>query len=180
MEAEITIEPIALRHAGDVQRLASHPEVVATTNLPDPYPEDGARAWIEALLPRQEAGEEYAFAILQGNEELVGTVGLVEVKGQEAELGYWIGKPYWNQGHATAAARQVLDVAFDELGLERVFARPLERNWPSRRVLEKLGFTFRRLEAHEHPKWDSSDRFARYELAREVLKEMRDSVLLLH
>ena len=167
MDAGVTIEPVAPRHAEDVQRLASHPEVVATTNLPDPYPEDGARKWIEALLPRQEAGEEYAFAILNEDEEVVGVAGLVDVAEEAAELGYWIGKPYWNRGYATAANRQVLDFAFGALGLKRVFARPLRHNRPSRRVLEKLGFSFRRLEAPAAPKWDASDRFARYEVACE-------------
>ena len=98
--------------------------------------------------------------------ELVGVTGLVDVTTTEAELGFWIGVPYWNRGYATAAARKTVRFAFEEVGLERVFARPLARNVPSRRVLEKLGFQFQQTETHEHPKWSDADRFARYTLDR--------------
>jgi RimJ/RimL family protein N-acetyltransferase len=167
MSAPVTLEPIAPHHAEDVQRLAAHPEVVATTNLPEPYPVDGAAEWIEYVRPRHDAGEEFAFAIRNEADELVGVAGLVDVSDTTAELGFWIGKPYWNRGYATAAARQTVYFAFDEVGLRHVFARPLARNAPSRRVLEKLGFQFQQTETHEHPKWTDADRFARYILDRE-------------
>ena len=63
MSADLTLEPITARHAADVQRLASHPDVVATTNLPEPYPDDGAEQWIEHVQARRKAGDEYAFGI---------------------------------------------------------------------------------------------------------------------
>lgn len=166
MPASVTLEPVAPHHADAVQRLAVHPEVVATTNLPDPYPDDGAAQWIAYVQPRHEAGEEFAFAIMSAEDELVGVTGLVGVTDTTAELGFWIGKPYWNRGYATAAARQAVEFAFDEVGLDRVFARPLERNTPSRRVLEKLGFQFQQTETHEHPKWTEADQFARYRIDR--------------
>jgi len=166
MSAEVEIEPIAPRHAEDVQRLASHPDVVATTNLPEPYPPDGAERWIEDLLPRQEEGDEYAFGILNENGEFVGVTGLVDVGEEATELGFWVGKPYWNRGYATAAARKTLRFAFEQLGLGCVFARPLQRNAPSRRVLEKLNFEQGAAETHEHPKWSEEDKVVRYELSR--------------
>ena len=168
MPASVTLEPIAPHHADAVQRLAAHPDVVATTNLPEPYPDDGAAQWIEYVRPRHEAGAEFAFAIMNAAGELVGVTGLVGVTATEAELGFWIGKPYWNRGYATAAARRTLQFAFEEVDLERVVARPLVRNAPSRRVLEKLGFRLQQTETHEHPKWTDADRFARYCIHRSV------------
>jgi RimJ/RimL family protein N-acetyltransferase len=167
MSASVTLEPIAPRHADAVQHLAAHPDVVATTNLPDPYPEDGAAQWIAYVRPRHEAGEEFAFAIMNADSQLVGVTGLVGVTDTEAELGFWIGRPYWSRGYATAAARQAVHFAFEEVGLRRVVARPLARNAPSCRVLEKLDFRFQQTETHEHPKWTDDDRFARYTLDRE-------------
>lgn len=166
MPADVILEHIAPRHAESVQRLASHSEIVANTTLPEPYPENGAEQWIEHLLPRQNAGEEYAFAILNAEETLVGVTGLDDVSDERAEVGYWIGKPYWNQGYATAAARETLQFAFEELELKRVFARPLQHNAPSRRVLEKLDFEQGPVETHEHPKWSEEDKVVRYELNR--------------
>lgn len=166
MAIDVTLEPVDLHHAEDIQRLAAHPDVLATTNLPEPYPEDGARTWIEAVAARREAGEEYAFAILDPEGTVVGVTGLVDVTPEAAELGYWVGRPYWNRGYATAANRRTLAFAFDELELQRVFARPLARNAPSRRVLEKLGFVFVRTEPPTHPKWGDDDTMARYEINR--------------
>lgn len=160
-----SIEPIAPRHAEAVQALASHPDVVATTNLPDPYPEDGAETWIAYVVPRMRDGAEYAYAIMKDG-ELVGINGLTNVKPNEAELGYWIGKPYWNQGLATAANRLLLDEAFRGIGLRRVYARPLKRNAASRRVLEKLGFTLDRIVPNSLPKWPAHDQLAVYQMYR--------------
>ena len=149
MPAFVTLEPVAPHHADAVQRLAAHPDVVATTNLPEPYPDDGAAQWIAYVQPRHAAGEEFAFAIMNEDSELVGVMGLVDVTDTEAELGFWIGKPYWNRGYATADARQTVRFAFEEVGLVHVFARPLAHKAPSRRVLEKLGFQFQQTETHE-------------------------------
>lgn len=162
----VRIEPIAPQHADAVQKLASHPDVLATTNLPEPYPDDGAITWIEVVQERRAAGGEYPFAILTEDDTLVGVTGLRDVMNDRAEVGFWIGKPYWNRGYATAGTRRLLAFAFEELGLEKVFARPLKRNAPSRRVLDKLGFTPITEETHEHPKWTEDDPVVRYELLR--------------
>ncbi len=163
---DVRLDPIAPLHADAVQELASHPDVLATTNLPEPYPKDGAITWIEAVQEQREEGTEYPFAILNEQDTLVGVTGLRDVIDERAEVGFWVGKPYWNCGYATAGTRQLLDVAFDELELTEVFARPLKRNGPSRRVLEKLGFTAVAEETHEHPKWTEEDPVVRYELTR--------------
>lgn len=171
MVEHVSLERIAPCHTEDVQRLASHPEVVATTNLPEPYPDDGAAQWIEYVMPRQEAGEEYAFAILNADDVFVGVSGLVDVKGEMAELGFWIGRPYWNRGYATEAGRKTLRFAFEKLDLKLLFARPLERNTASRRVVEKLGFECKQVETHENPKWVEGDQVVRYEMDRRRWQE---------
>lgn len=164
----VTLDPIGPEHADAVQRLASDPDVVATTNLPEPYPDDGAEQWIDYVRPRHEAGDELAFAILKDDGPLVGVVGLVDVTGETAELGFWIGKPFWGNGYATEAAREAVRVAFDDVGVDRVFARPLQRNDASRRVLEKLGFEKGPVETHEHPKWTDDDPVVRYTLSADA------------
>jgi RimJ/RimL family protein N-acetyltransferase len=91
---------------------------------------------------------------------------LVGVRDDAGEVGFWVGKPYWNRGYATAGTRRLLRFAFEERELEEVFARSLKRNDPSRHVLEKLGFTPVGVEVHEHPKWTEEDPVVRYECAR--------------
>lgn len=61
-------------------------------------------------------------------------------RGQKSvELGYWLGKRFWNQGIATQAARRLCDFAFRTLDINRICASALEINVGSWRVMEKLG-----------------------------------------
>lgn len=69
---------------------------------------------------------------------LVGSAGLGEHEG-EAELGYWIARPYWGQGFATEAVNAVLELA-RMLGHRRVVASHHHDNPASGRVLRKAGF----------------------------------------
>jgi RimJ/RimL family protein N-acetyltransferase len=57
-----------------------------------------------------------------------------------AELGYWLAEPYWGQGIASRAVRQMVDYGFSHWPIERIFARPFASNQGSLRVLEKAGF----------------------------------------
>ena len=59
-----------------------------------------------------------------------------------AELGYWIGEEYQKRGFATEASQALIERAFGELNIERIFATFKKENAASRRVLEKLGFRF--------------------------------------
>ncbi|QXD14429.1 GNAT family N-acetyltransferase [Rhodocaloribacter litoris] len=162
----LRLEPVHLGHAPAIQRLAADPAVTATTNLPEPYPPDGALHWIRYLLPKRQAGVEYAFVLLDARDEVVGVNGFVEVRREEgwAELGYWIGRPYWGRGYATAGGRLLLNFGFGELGLHSVVARPLVRNRASCRVLEKLGFRFVETQRNVFPKFHPDDLLAVYEM----------------
>jgi RimJ/RimL family protein N-acetyltransferase len=166
----VTIEPLGPAHAPALQALASDPAVLATTNLPSPYPPDGAEAFIRETTRRRQAGVEFVFAIIAGGRP-IGCCGLKVVDGEPrmAELGYWLGQPFWGRGHATAAARQVLEYGFGRLDLERVTANCLLTNRASWRVLEKLGFRF----THEEPprpdqRREPGDVLAFFELPREA------------
>lgn len=57
-----------------------------------------------------------------------------------AEVGYWIGEPYWRNGYATATVKLLVEMAFNQLGIQRVYANIFEYNMASMKVLEKVGF----------------------------------------
>lgn len=163
--SRIIIVPVDERHAPEIQRLAAHPDVIATTNLPDPYPPGNALDWIRWVKPKHEAREECAFAVVRGRGRVVGACGFtdIDLDAGVAEYGYWIGRPYWGRGYATEAGRHALGFAFETLELHRVVARPLARNLASRRVLEKLGFACIGLTPNPFSKWDDEDYLAFYE-----------------
>ena len=104
-----------------------------------------------------ERGEQAVFAVtLRSEKTLIGSVGLkIHREDRRAELGYWIGRPYWNQGYCTEAARAALEFGFRQLGLNRLFAHHFARNPASGRVLQKIGMTREgRLPQHVR-KWDA-------------------------
>lgn len=169
MRDTLSLDSICLDHAPAVQKLASHPKIAETTNLPQPYPPNGAASWILSSMPRRVAGVEYSFAIIRDRDQtLVGVTSLMNVGQGEAELGYWIGHPFWGNGYATEANRQIIQFGFDTVDLDRIYARPLLRNHASCRVLDKIGFDLVDVFDNMFPKWEDSDSLCMYELKDSV------------
>ncbi|MFO7588713.1 MAG: GNAT family N-acetyltransferase [Gemmatimonadota bacterium] len=139
--ARLGLRPFGAGDAAAIRELAGAPEIAANTlNVPHPYPEGAAEAWIASHGPAFERGEMAVFAVTEPDGTLVGACGLrIEPEDAIAELGYWIGVPYWNRGYASEAARAVVDFGFESLGLQRIWARVFVRNPASARVVEKAG-----------------------------------------
>jgi RimJ/RimL family protein N-acetyltransferase len=125
---------------GDTARisaLAGDWEVASMTGrIPYPYSQDAAYHWINAL----DEGEEVFGVELDG--ELIGICGFTLEENGDAELGYWIGKPYWGHGYATEAARAVMAYGFAKSGVRRFVCKHLTGNDGSARVIRKLGFRY--------------------------------------
>ena len=138
----LLLRPFTLEDAPAVQRLAGDAEIADTTlTIPHPYGEGVAEAWIDTHRDRWERGELASFAIvLRETGELAGAVGLaIDPRHLHAELGYWVGRPYWGLGICTEAARAVVEFGFRELGLRRIHAHHFTRNPASGRVMQKIG-----------------------------------------
>ena len=107
--------------------------------FPHPYTLQDAEKFIEKAISRNPVT---VFAI-EWNGEYVGNIGLApgtEVSRLSAEIGYFIGEPYWNKGIATAAVNLIVEYGFKVLGLVRIHTGIFEYNPASMRVLEKCGF----------------------------------------
>ncbi len=140
---------ISPQDADAIQALIGDPAIAATTRIPHPYPENGARDFIAAQEKERLDGSAYVFTIKDGK-QLVGACGLHGIEADHArELGFWIGKPYWGKGYATFGVKMVLHFAFKNLKLERVGSGALESNAASRRVLEKNGFRLVSIGPHQ-------------------------------
>ncbi len=106
-------------------------------------------AYSRAVIRTIFAGREtYAICLLDNPDEPIGSIGLT-LEGSperplglnEAELGYWVGVPFWGKGIATEASREVLRHAFEDLGIERVFCGYFDGNRRSEAVQQKCGFS---------------------------------------
>ncbi len=91
-------------------------------------------------LALQAAGTNYLHVLVTERGEVVGRVNLYEVADGSAELGYRIAQKAAGQGLATAAVRQVRELAATAYGLTRLRARVTLDNPASRKVLEHNGF----------------------------------------
>jgi [ribosomal protein S5]-alanine N-acetyltransferase len=136
----LLLRPFRLEDAAEVQRLCSDPRIAAgTLAIPHPYPDGAAEEWIA----RHPSDGSDTFAIERKEDgALVGAIGLrLEPEHRRAELGYWIGVPYWGQGYATEGTEAVLRHGFHEHDLNRVYAFHFTVNPASGRVLQKIGMS---------------------------------------
>lgn len=125
----------------EIQQLANNHAVAKNLRdiFPFPYTIENARCF-QDLASKGAIGN--VFAIYNGN-VFVGVGSLVpkdDVYCINAEIGYWIGEPYWGKGYATIAVKLLVEYAFKQLNLLRVYAYIFSYNTASMRVLEKAGF----------------------------------------
>lgn len=79
----------------------------------------------------------------KGDGQFVGLCGIEALDGtNDGELDYYVGKPYWDQGFATEAARAVVRFGFGHVSWERIVAAIVPANIVSGRVLDHLGFVY--------------------------------------
>ena len=142
--ARLVLRPFRVDDASDIQRLAGEREVARNTMLiPHPYEDGEAERWIGTHQEIYESGQGVTFAIERREDgSLVGSIGLVIFeKHKSGELGYWVGKPYWNNGYCTEASLAILKYGFESRNLHRIHAKFYTRNPASGRVLQKIGMT---------------------------------------
>ncbi len=163
--ATFQLEPVNLSHAPSLQVLAGDPAIAATTRIAHPYPPGQAEKFIRVRMREREDGLSWVFAVKLAG-EVVGVCGLLEITPRRvAEIGYWIGRPYWGRGLATEAVAGTLRFSFGTLLLREVFAKCLADNHGSRRVLEKNGFRYAGSEPHHVPHWPATTPLLIYRVA---------------
>lgn len=166
----LMLRPFRLSDAPVVQLLAGEREIADTTlNIPHPYENGMAEEWIAGHKLAYEDGKAATFAIvLREDGGLVGAIGLRIDRGfDKAELGYWVGKSFWNRGYATEAAKALLAFGFDELRLNRIHAAHLARNPSSGRVMQKAGMVFEGTARQDIMKWGKYEDLVFYGMLRD-------------
>ena len=106
-------------------------------------------------LLKEVTADPLSFAVTK-DDEIVGCVELmtadkanIPLPETEAELSFWIGKPFWGNGYVTEAVKGAIRYAFEELNLSRLWCCYFDGNEKSRKVGEKCGFT------HHHTEKDT-------------------------
>ena len=140
----INLRGVRRSDAESMQRHAHNANVARyMAILPYPYKLEHALKWINTTHRMARAKTDYHFGIEdRDSRQIIGMIGLSRVNRQDknAEAGYWLGQDFWRKGYITEAMRLMLNFAFAELDLARVYAVVHEKNTGSIRLLEKCSF----------------------------------------
>jgi RimJ/RimL family protein N-acetyltransferase len=142
---QISIRRLTIEDAPDLAKAINNKNILDNLRdgIPYPYTEKDAEEFINITLAATKDSQ-YVFAITYDG-KVVGNIGVFRkdnVHRFTAELGYYIGEPYWGKGIMTEAVKQICDYVFEHTDIVRIFAQPYALNTASCRVLEKAGFQF--------------------------------------
>lgn len=158
---DYVVRDVCPEDASSIVVYADNPRVAANLRdiFPHPYHLEDAERFLQGVT-EQEPRTVFAIAT---ESEAIGVIGLTvghDVHRFTAELGYWLGEPFWGRGIMTGAVRVVAEHGFAELGLVRIYAEPYAGNLASVRVLEKAGFALEgRLRANVFKNGQVRDQF---------------------
>ena len=145
----LVLRPWEEADAEELYRYAKDPAVGPIAGWPPHTSVENSREIIRDVLA---APETYA-VVLKETEKPIGCVGLfrdeegnIPLGQDEAELGYWLGVPYWGQGFIPEASRELVRHGFEDMGLKGIWCSNFEGNANSEHVQDKLGFSFVRVE----------------------------------
>jgi ribosomal-protein-alanine N-acetyltransferase len=170
--ARLTLRPFTQADAPAVQRLVSAYEVALNTlMIPHPYPEGGAEQWIAGHPREFDENRVHHFAVDDG--AVAGAMALVLKPDGLAEIGYWVGMPYWGRGYASEAAAEIVRYGFAHCALRRVYACHFTRNPASGRVLQKAGMQYEGTLRRHLLKWNEPVDLAYYGILREEWESTR-------
>ena len=148
----LLLRPLTMEDIPALLPLIGAREVAATTlRIPHPYTVEDAKQFLEYSDGVWEKQEGALFSIfLSDGEKLCGGIGLQSHREHnQAELGYWMGVPFWGSGYCTEAVREVLAYGFGTLRLNRIHACHYSGNPASGRILRKVGMSYEgRLRQH--------------------------------
>ncbi|MDE2854028.1 MAG: GNAT family protein [Chloroflexota bacterium] len=140
----VRMRPIAAQDIPNIQRLAAAEEIARNTFVPHPYPPEAAADFVQKAQEHWQLDEGFVFAIIEkAGGQFAGCMGIHPTPAHNrAEVGYWIGLPYWGRGLATAALRLLIQFGFEELQLNRIAAGHFPQNPASGRVMQKADMRY--------------------------------------
>ena len=137
----INIRPWRTEDAFQLSLIANNKNIsfFLTDSFPSPYTEEDAKKWISYCISLTPISQ---MTIVYDN-ILVGSIGINiqhDIYRKTGEIGFWLSEDFWNKGIMTTALKQFTKYCFDELHLNRLYARVFENNFGSQKVLKKGGY----------------------------------------
>ncbi len=144
----VSLRPLLLTDTPRLARYVSNPLVsqYLRSALPQPYELAHAVSFYEVCERNEQDGISLTRAIVAEDEfcGCISTVFAFDVHACSAEVGYWIGRPYWGQGIASRAIGLMADLIFTQFpDIHRLYCNMFAENLASVRAAQKAGFTQR-------------------------------------
>lgn len=151
MTKELKTERLVLRpwresDAAALYEYAKNPNIGPIAGWP---PHQSVEESLDVIRNVFDGPEDYAIALAGDPDTAIGAISL-KLAGNsdffpandttQAEMGFWIGEPFWGNGYIPEAARELLRRGFEDLGLSAIWCAYYEGNTKSARTQEKIGF----------------------------------------
>jgi [ribosomal protein S5]-alanine N-acetyltransferase len=143
--------------------LVSDPEVMRFIENGQPWADIGrAQDWIARLNESYRTRGYSRWAVVEKESgRAIGSCGFAPLPWSgEIDFGYFLAPDAWGRGYATEMGRAALRHGFERFGFAEVTASVAPEHTPSRRVLEKLGFTYKGMEVQPGDDDESAIYFA--------------------
>ena len=169
----LLLRPFKKSDANEVQKLAGDKDVAKTTlNIPYPYEDGVAENWISSHKKNYKEGNSLTLAITDKNSGyLIGAISLtINQRFNRAEMGYWIGKEYWNNGYCTEAGLKMTEFGFVNIELHKVYATHMKENPASGKVMQKIGMKKEGILREHAIKWGEYKDLVQYGILKREFK----------
>lgn len=155
LTSRLILRPWDESDAETLYQYAKDPEVGPIAGWPPHTSVENSREIIRNVLA---VPGTYAVCLKDDN-KAIGSVGLLigdksniaGLSNSEAEIGYWIGVPFWGRGLIPEAVSYLMKYAFEILDMKRLWCGYFDGNIKSKRVQEKCGFRYVR--THSNKPW---------------------------
>ncbi len=141
----LILRPFSEEDAESLFKHARDPEIGPIAGWPPHKNVDESRRVIKTVL----SGPECYAVCLRGDNVAIGCIELkfnwlskMNQRGDECELGYWIGKEFWGRGLIPEAAKELIRRGFEDLNMKIIWCGYYDGNVRSKRVCEKVGFVY--------------------------------------
>jgi [ribosomal protein S5]-alanine N-acetyltransferase len=166
----LVLEPLKVRDAEAIWPYVSDPEISKLMSWEAHTSIEQTRAFLKDVESRFEQGQAISWGVKFEN-KIVGVFSIISILKthrhltfNKAELAYWIGREYQGKGFMAESGEAVLEYAFNELKLHKIYVGHHEGNTGSENLIKRLNFSFTHLEREAFRKYDNWINVHYYEL----------------
>ena len=163
-----------------VHRMLSSPQMYETTcAIPYKCSRIYAPLWIDNVKKALKRRSDLEYGIFDSTSgEYIGNIGLIGISyvNKSADLTYIITPEFQRRGYAVKAAKLIIAYGFERLGLIRIHAKCMDFNLPSRRVMEKCGFSYEGVGRNEMLKNEKTYNLTHFSLLKHEYTSLKGSV----